>query len=71
LKNSSNNSSHHNHHHHNHHNNNHFEFDFDPFNFGGFGNNNFHFRSPHDIFEEFFGTKNIFDIFGKLFKSFK
>lgn len=22
-----------------------------------------HFRSPHDIFEEFFGTKNIFDLF--------
>lgn len=42
-------------------------FEFDPFSFGGFGNggmeNEFHFRSPHDIFEEFFGTKNIFDIF--------
>jgi len=57
LKNSSNN---HNHHHNRH---DHFEFDFDPFSYGGFGNNNFHFRSPHDIFEEFFGTKNIFDIF--------
>lgn len=34
----------------------------DPFSaFGGFGG--FHFRSPHDIFEEFFGTKNIFDLF--------
>jgi hypothetical protein len=21
------------------------------------------FRNPHDIFEEFFGTKNIFDLF--------
>jgi hypothetical protein len=48
-----------------------FEFEFDPFSFGGFGgsggngNADFHFRSPHDIFEEFFGTKNIFDIFGK------
>lgn len=45
-----------------------FDFEFDPFSFGGFGNHgnqgqNFHFRSPHDIFEEFFGTKNIFDIF--------
>lgn len=46
-----------------------FEFEFDPFSFGGFGgsggngNADFHFRSPHDIFEEFFGTKNIFDIF--------
>lgn len=43
-------------------------FEFDPFSFGGFGGmhngqNEFHFRSPHDIFEEFFGTKNIFDIF--------
>lgn len=37
--------------------------DFNPFDFAGFGNS-FHFRSPHDIFEEFFGTKNIFDIFG-------
>jgi len=48
---------------------------FDPFNFGHgmfgggggiFGNGgheSFHFRSPNDIFEEFFGTKNIFDIF--------
>lgn len=45
----------------------HFDFEFDPFSFGGFGNaqqnGDFHFRSPHDIFEEFFGTKNIFDIF--------
>jgi hypothetical protein len=42
----------------------HFEHQFDPFaGFGGFG---FHFRSPHDIFEEFFGTKNIFDLFGNL-----
>lgn len=44
-----------------------FDFEFDPFSFGGFGGhhnqNEFHFRSPHDIFEEFFGTKNIFDIF--------
>lgn len=43
-----------------------YDFEFDPFSFGGFGhqnNQNFHFRSPHDIFEEFFGTKNIFDIF--------
>lgn len=43
-----------------------FDFEFDPFSFGGFGHqhqNGFHFRSPHDIFEEFFGTKNIFDIF--------
>lgn len=42
-----------------------FDFEFDPFSFGGFNNQgqNFHFRSPHDIFEEFFGTKNIFDIF--------
>lgn len=39
----------------------HYEHQFDPFaGFGGFG---FHFRSPHDIFEEFFGTKNIFDLF--------
>lgn len=41
------------------------DFDFDPFgghHFGGFGGG-FHFRSPHDIFEEFFGTKNIFDLF--------
>jgi hypothetical protein len=44
------------------------DFDFDPFGgFGGFGGpgaGGFHFRSPHDIFEEFFGTKNIFDLFG-------
>lgn len=44
-----------------------YDFDFDPFSFGGFGghhqNGNMHFRSPHEIFEEFFGTKNIFDIF--------
>lgn len=49
-----------------------FDFEFDPFSFGGFGstgqrgngqNQDFNFRSPHDIFEEFFGTKNIFDIF--------
>jgi hypothetical protein len=47
------------------HHNNHFEHQFDPFaGFGGFG---FHFRSPHDIFEEFFGTKNIFDLFGNYF----
>jgi len=54
---------------HDHHQN--FDFEFDPFGFSGFGhggqgggaNPNFHFRSPHDIFEEFFGTKNIFDIF--------
>jgi DnaJ family protein B protein 6 len=37
-------------------------FDFDPFAFHGFGGG-FHFRSPQDIFEEFFGTKNIFDVF--------
>jgi hypothetical protein len=40
----------------------HFEHQFDPF--AGFGGFNHHFRSPHDIFEEFFGTKNIFDLFG-------
>lgn len=47
-----------------------FDFEFDPFSFGGFGGHNghqngqnFNFRSPHDIFEEFFGTKNIFEIF--------
>ena len=43
--------------------------DFDPFMFGGFGGGSgaggFHFRSPHDIFAEFFGTGNIFDIFGR------
>jgi len=33
------------------------------FGFGGFGNNG-GFRNPQDIFEEFFGTKNIFDLFG-------
>lgn len=39
------------------------EFGFgDPFGFGGFGNNG-SFRNPQDIFEEFFGTKNIFDLF--------
>jgi len=43
-------------------------FDFDPFGgFGGFGGGrgggNFAFRSPHEIFEEFFGTRNIFDLF--------
>lgn len=46
---------------------------FDPFSFS-FGSqggsrsgfdNDFHFRSPHDIFEEFFGTKNIFDLFNE------
>lgn len=37
-------------------------FDFNPFGgFGGFGG--FAFRSPHEIFEEFFGTRDIFDIF--------
>jgi DnaJ family protein B protein 6 len=54
------------------HNQHNFDFEFDPFSFGGFGGHNghhhqngqnFHFRSPHDIFEEFFGTKNIFEIF--------
>ena len=45
-----------------------YEFDFGGFG-GGFGgfNNNHHFRSPHDIFEEFFGTRNIFDLFGNFF----
>jgi len=57
LKNATNNGHHHSSH------RDHFEFDFDPFSFGGFGSNGFHFRSPHDIFEEFFGTRNIFDIF--------
>jgi len=43
------------------------DFDFDPFagfggGFGG-GMGGFHFRSPHEIFEEFFGTRNIFDLF--------
>jgi DnaJ family protein B protein 6 len=36
------------------------------FNFNNFGFNehaHFNFRSPHDIFEEFFGTSNIFDLF--------
>lgn len=36
------------------------------FNFNNFGFNehaHFNFRSPHDIFEEFFGTNNIFDLF--------
>ena len=51
-------------------NNNHNPFaahDF-GFSFGGFGRQhreNFSFRSPQDIFAEFFGTNNIFDIFGK------
>lgn len=42
---------------------------FGGFGFGGFGGaggagaGGFHFRSPHDIFAEFFGTNNIFDIF--------
>ncbi len=37
-------------------------FEFNPFaGFGGFGG--FAFRSPHEIFEEFFGTRDIFDIF--------
>ena len=35
----------------------------DGFGFGGFGNNG-GVRNPQDIFEEFFGTKNIFDLFG-------
>ena len=38
------------------------------FNFGGFNHGNhgsFRFRSPQDIFQEFFGTTNIFDIFGE------
>lgn len=39
-----------------------FDFDFDPYAFAGFGGG-FRFRSPHDIFEEFFGTRNIFDLF--------
>jgi DnaJ family protein B protein 6 len=42
------------------------DFDFDPFagfGFAGSGMGGFHFRSPHDIFEEFFGTRNIFDLF--------
>jgi len=38
------------------------DFNFDPFSFSGFGGG-FNFRSPHDIFEEFFGTRNIFDLF--------
>lgn len=50
-------------HHHHHDDFGGYQFDFDPFSFGGFGSNSFHFRSPHDIFEEFFGTRNIFDIF--------
>jgi hypothetical protein len=39
---------------------------FDPFRgFGDFGGASFAgFRNPQDIFEEFFGTKNIFDAFG-------
>lgn len=37
-----------------------YDFSFDPFSQFGTG---FHFRSPQDIFEEFFGTRNIFDIF--------
>ena len=33
---------------------------------GGFGDEpHFNFRSPHDIFAEFFGTSNIFDLFGE------
>lgn len=42
------------------------DFDFDPFGGFGFGGGmgSFHFRSPHEIFEEFFGTRNIFDLFG-------
>jgi DnaJ-class molecular chaperone len=36
--------------------------------FGGFNNHHarhhgFHFRSPQDIFAEFFGTNNIFEVF--------
>lgn len=44
------------------------EFGFgDPFGgFGGFGGGGMGgFRNPQDIFEEFFGTKNIFDLFGQ------
>jgi len=42
-----------------------FHYNFNPGHFGGgFGDEtHFHFRSPHDIFEEFFGTSNIFDLF--------
>ena len=50
--------------HHHHHGGGRHDFDFEPFGFSGFGGG-FHFRSPHDIFEEFFGTRNIFDLFGK------
>jgi len=51
--------------------------DFDPFanfgffnGFGGFGGargarTGFAFRSPQEIFEEFFGTSNIFDVFAE------
>jgi len=43
------------------------EFGFDPFRgFGDFGGSGTSagFRNPEDIFEEFFGTRNIFDLFG-------
>lgn len=45
-------------------------FGFANFGFGGFGGGRgartgFVFRSPQEIFEEFFGTNNIFDIFGE------
>jgi len=44
------------------------DFGFDPFSgfggFGGFGaSQNGSFRNPQDIFKEFFGTNNIFDLF--------
>ncbi|RNA17800.1 dnaJ -like protein [Brachionus plicatilis] len=39
------------------------EFDFDPFDSFPFGARGFTFRSPQEIFEEFFGTSNIFDLF--------
>ncbi|CAF0935789.1 unnamed protein product [Brachionus calyciflorus] len=39
------------------------EFDFDPFDNFPFGRRGFTFRSPQEIFEEFFGTSNIFDLF--------
>lgn len=54
------------------------DFEFDPFAAfgGGFGGGagmhggGFHFRSPHEIFEEFFGTRNIFDLFNGNFLEF-
>lgn len=40
------------------------EFTFDPFDSFPFGSaRGFTFRSPQEIFEEFFGTSNIFDLF--------